>query len=84
MHGTVEERLGKVEKTIKELDDAVYGRWDTQSRKRSIGLLEQMTSLTNIMKWAVVPLMVANTLLQFGLKDAIPGAIKIITLAIAH
>jgi hypothetical protein len=84
MHGTIEDRLSALEKTVKEVDDAVYGRWDTHNRKRSAGLLEQITALTNIMKWAIVPMMVANTLLQFGLKDAIPAAMKLVSLAVAR
>lgn len=76
--GTIEERLDKVEKTLQELDDAVYGRWDMHRNKRTPGLLEQITLLTNIMKWGILPIMVLDALHQLGIQEFIPSLLKII------
>lgn len=82
MAGTIEDRLTAVEATLVELNNAVYGHWDYAKNKRTAGLLEQITLLTNIMKWGILPLMVLDALREFGIQEFLPSMLKLIPLLI--
>ena len=89
MSDTVEERLNNVEKLIKEHDNVLFGTWDMITAKRTPGILErivsivdQITLITKIMKYGVLPLMLVNMLHEFGLQNLLPEALKLLPLVV--
>lgn len=77
-------RLSEAEKTILQHDDLLLGHWDLETGKRTPGVVEQINFIISVLKYAVLPMLVMNTLLQMGLKEAIPAAVKVMSLALFH
>lgn len=80
----VEQRLSEVEKTLNEHTDVLLGKWNIEKAERTPGIVEQLRFIIAVLKYAVVPGIVIDLLLQLGLKDSIPLAVKILAVAFSH
>ncbi len=86
MTKSIDERLTALEITVKEVDNAVFGDWDIETRRRRAGLLEQVNFLVAAVKWGVGPIITICLLLLLGQdsKEILPVAAKLFLAIAGH
>lgn len=93
MSDSIEIRMAKVEKTVQEIDDIIFGKWDHQLTKRDPGLVEKIDAITTqtawlvkAIKWGVGPLVTTATLMLAGpyAKELAVPLLKVVAELLSH